>query len=151
MGLGIVHTKLGKQKLNNKSSKEAEVVGTSEYFPYNIWLLMSLLEQGYNMVNITLYQDNQSTTKIERNGRNSCSGHSTHINIRYFFVKDIVNNVEVKIEYCTTHEILADFFTKPLYGGLFHNSRDVIMGYKHITKLLNGEVSIEERVEDQKL
>ena len=30
---------------------EAEVVGTSEYFPYKIWLLMFLLYQGYSIGN----------------------------------------------------------------------------------------------------
>ena len=35
-GTGIVHGKASKQKLNTKSSTETEVVGTSDYLPYNI-------------------------------------------------------------------------------------------------------------------
>ena len=29
--------------------------------------------------------------------------------------------------YCPTHFLLADYFTKPLHGVLFHNFRDIIM------------------------
>ena len=36
MGTGIIHSKCSKQKLNVKSSNEAELVGVSDYIPYNI-------------------------------------------------------------------------------------------------------------------
>ena len=52
------------------------------------------------------------------------------MNIRYFFVKDRVDNNEVKIEYCPTELILADFFTKALQGNLFQKFRSVTMGYQ---------------------
>ena len=32
--------------MNTKTSSESEVVGTSEYFTYNIWVLMLFLDQG---------------------------------------------------------------------------------------------------------
>jgi len=38
LGTGMVHQKSSKQKINVKSSTEAELVGTSEYVPYNVWL-----------------------------------------------------------------------------------------------------------------
>ena len=40
LGVGVLHCKSTKQKLNVKSSTEAELVGASDYMPYNIWLLM---------------------------------------------------------------------------------------------------------------
>ena len=42
---GTIHESPGKQNLNTKRSTEAEVIGTSEYFPYNICLLLFLLKQ----------------------------------------------------------------------------------------------------------
>ena len=42
LGLGILHGKSSKQKLNVKSSTEAELVGISDCLPYNIWLLMCI-------------------------------------------------------------------------------------------------------------
>ena len=36
MGWGVLHSKFSKQKLNTKSSMEAELVGVSEYMPHNM-------------------------------------------------------------------------------------------------------------------
>jgi hypothetical protein len=135
LGWGILHTKSSKQKLMTKSSTEAEVVGLSEYIPYNIWLINFLGAQGYKIEQNIVYQDNKSAIKMEKNGRNSCTGNSRHISIRYFFVKDRVDKGEMKIEHCPTYRMLADFFTKPLQGKAFKASRDVIMGYKHMEEL----------------
>ena len=66
-------------------------------------------------------------------------------------MKDRFDKVEVNIEYCTTHEMLADLFTKPVQGFLFHKFIDIIMRYKHITTLLTGKFSIKKCVGDQKL
>ena len=129
MGLGVLHAKCSKQKLNVKSSTEAELVGASEYLPYNLWLMLFMSEQGYKIKDNTLYQDNQSTILMLKNGRNSCTGNSRHIDIRYFFVKDRIDKEELKIEYCPSSIMLADFFTKPLQGQLFKKFRDVIMGH----------------------
>ena len=135
MGLGVLHAKSSKQKLNVKSSTEAELVGNSDYLPYNIWLLMFMTMQGYEVKNNVLYQDNQSTILMLKNGRNSCTGNSRHINIRYFFVKDRIDKKEIRVEYCPSLIMLADFFTKPLQGALFKKLRDVIMGYRPISDL----------------
>ena len=97
MGWGVIHAKSVNHKLNTKISIEAEVVGTSDYFPYNIWVLMFLLVKGCSILNNTLYQDNQSAVKMEINGRNSCTINSRHINIQYFYMKYIVYKVEVNI------------------------------------------------------
>jgi hypothetical protein len=64
---------------------------------------------------------------LEKNGRGSSSKRTRHINIRYFFVADRVANGEVKIEYCPTGDMLADYFTKPLQGSSFRKFRNEIM------------------------
>ena len=87
MGYGLLHGKWSKQKINVKSSTESELVGVSEYFPYNIWLMMFMDAQGYGIKNNIVYQDNQSTMKIHINGRNLCTGNSRHINIHYFLLR----------------------------------------------------------------
>ena len=139
-GLGTIHAKSSKQKLNTKSSTEAELVGVSEYLPYNIWILMFLHEQGYSLKSNVLQQDNQSAIRMEKNGRNSCTGNSRHVNIRYFFVKDRIDKGELTVDYCPTDIMLADFLTKPLQGYKFQLFRDVIMGYKPISALFVSSV-----------
>ena len=56
---------------------------------------------------------------MEKNGRNSCTGNSRHINIRYFFIKDRIDKKEVKVEYCPTEHMVADYFCKPLFLGIW--------------------------------
>ena len=113
MGWGVLHSKSRKQKLNTKSSTEAELVGVSEYLPHNIWLMNFMEAQGYKVKHNILYQDNESANKMEKNGCNSCTGNSRHISIHYFFVKDRVDKGEVDIQYCPTHQMLADFLLNP--------------------------------------
>ena len=93
-------------------------------------------EQGYQIKENILYQDNKSAILMEINGRNSCTGNSRHINIRYFWVKDRVDKGKIKIRYLPTHLMLADFFTKPLMGKLFETMREYIMGWKPIEDLI---------------
>ena len=150
-GTGVVHAKSSKQKLNTKSSTEAELVGLSEYLPYNIWLLNFLNAQGYRIESNIVFQDNQSAIRMENNGRNSCTGNSRHINIRYYFVKDRVDKGELVIQYCPTLDMLADYFTKPLQGSLFRKFREIIMGWKHINTLKSNPYdanNLKERVEN---
>jgi hypothetical protein len=42
-------TKSTKQKLNTKSSTEAELVGASDYLPHAIWCKKFLEQQGYQI------------------------------------------------------------------------------------------------------
>ena len=145
MGKGMLHNWSSKQKITTKSSTETELVGVSEYIPYNIWLLYFLGEQGYKIENNVIYQDNKSAILMENNGRTSCTGNSRHIHQRYFFVKDRVDQGEMRIEYCPTELMIADYFTKPLQGKLFIYMRDIIMGYTDVNDLVSF-VKIKERV-----
>ena len=148
MGWGVMHGRSSKQKLNTRSTTESELVGVSEYLPYNIWAILFLEMQGYKILQNILFQDNKSAILMEMNGRNSCTGNSRHINVRYFWIKDRVDKGEVKIKHCPTDLMLADYFTKPLQGKIFHIYRDIIMGYKPITDLLS-KIELKERVENQ--
>ena len=134
-GRGAIMSKSSKQKINTKSSTEAELVGASDYLPHAIWAKKFMSAQGYDIEHSILYQDNQSAMKIENNGRRSCGQQSRHIDIRYFFIKDRLCTDNIKIQYCATEQMLADFFTKPLQGYLFKRLCAVVMGHQHIDTL----------------
>ena len=106
-----------------------------KYVPYNIWFIIFMGAQGYAIKNNVIYQDNQSTICMEKNGLKSCTGNSRHIHIKYFFVKDRIDKGEMRVYYCLTHLMLEDLFTKPLMGELFRKLRSVIMGYTSIFEL----------------
>ena len=134
-GWGVLLTKCQKQKLNTKSSTEGEIVGVSDFMPNMIWARMFLEAQGFLLKENILYQDNQSAIKIEENGKKSGGQKTKHMNIRYFFIKDRLKTEGIKVVYCPTGKMIADFFTKPLQGRLFRKFRDVVLGYIHISEL----------------
>ena len=65
------------------------------------------------------FQDNTSAMKLESNGLQSCGEKSRHIDIRFFFIKDVLKRENIELKHCPTERMIADFFTKPLQGGLF--------------------------------
>ena len=152
MGIGLVHQKSSTQKSNSKSSCESEIIGVSEYLPYNLWFLMFLEAQGYGIGSNLIFQDNKSAILLARNGRNSCTGNSRHVAVRYFFIKDRVDKGEVRVEYLPTGLMLADFYTKPLQGRQFEFFKQYIMGWKPMSELLvqhENCASIKEGVENR--
>jgi hypothetical protein len=89
----------------------------------------------------------EKAIKLELNGSASSSQKTRHIDIRQFFVHDRIQTENINIWYCPTHDMLADFFSKPLQGSLFNKFRRVIMGYEHISVLhLPTLDSLKERV-----
>ena len=91
-----------KQKLNTKKSMESKVVGISDYLPHTIWAKYFLTEQGYNLSQNTFYQDNLSVNKMIKNGKQSFSGNSSHIHIRYLFTKDAIERKKMTVKHCRT-------------------------------------------------
>ena len=79
-----------------------------------------------------MYQDNQSAILLENNGRASSSRQTKHLNIRYFFITDRIKKVELKIEYCPTDDMVANFFIKPLQGKKFIQFSKIIMNLKEL-------------------
>ena len=127
LGKGTVYGTCTRQKINTKSSTEAELVGLNDVLPQVLWTRYFLEAQGYEVRDSIVYQDNQSTILLSVNGKASSGRRTRHINIRYFFIKDRVDSGEVKLEYCPTKEMVADFFTKPLQGSQFVKLRNAMM------------------------
>jgi hypothetical protein len=67
-----------------------------------------------------------SVILLENNRRMSSSKCTCHINIQYFFVTDHVKQGNLRVAYCPTDDMIADFFTKPLQG-TYRRFRELIM------------------------
>ncbi len=119
LGKGSVYSTSTRQKINMKSSTESELVGLSDVLPQILLTRYFLEAQGYQVSDSIVYQDNQSAILLEENGKASSGRQTRHINIRYFFVKDRIDSGDMRVTYCPTEEMIADFFTKPLQGGAF--------------------------------
>ena len=66
-GTGVVSVKLSKQKMNSWSSNKAEVIGNSEYLPFNIWFQYFMEDQGYTLDINMLWQDNKGEKMMAEN------------------------------------------------------------------------------------
>ena len=73
LGRGVLNTMSAKQKLNTKSSTEAEFVGESDAMSQIIWTRYLMEAQGYEIDENVIGQDNMSTMLLENNGRASRS------------------------------------------------------------------------------
>jgi hypothetical protein len=110
-----------------------------------------LQAQGHTITSNIFAQDNKSAIQLEKNGRKSCGQKSQHIDIRFFFTKDRIENDNITIEHCPTEQMLADFLTKPLQGILFKQFKAILMGFAHISTLYQNLLlshTSEERVEN---
>ena len=85
LGKGGVFSTSTRQKLNTKSSIEAELVGADNLMPQVLWMQYFMEVQGYGINYNTMYQDNQSTMRMENNSRGSSGKRTRHIAITYFF------------------------------------------------------------------
>ena len=62
-----------------KSMKFRDLGNLSKY----VWIKNFLTEEGYEVKENTIHQDNQSAIRMGIKGRNSCTGNLKHINIRF--------------------------------------------------------------------
>jgi hypothetical protein len=127
LGRGSAYSRSTRQRLNTKSSTEAELVGVDDVMPQVLWTRYFLEAQGYTVRDSIIYQENRSSILLEKNGRRSSGKRTQDIHIRYFFVTDRVKSNEVSIEYCPTGEMNADVYTKPLQGSPFRKFCNRIM------------------------
>ncbi len=65
---------------------------------------------------------------LEMNGWASSSKRTRHIEIRYYYLADQVAKGDLRVVWCTTDEMIADFLTKPLQGKAFVKFQDLLTG-----------------------
>ena len=130
LGRGAIQSISRKQKLNTRSSTEAELIGVDDNMAQVIWTKHFLEAQGYKACKHIIEQDNQSAIKLENNGTKSVGKRSRHINIRYFFVTDQIQKGNIEVKYCPTDDLVSDYMSKPLQGAKFHKHRKSIMNLK---------------------
>jgi hypothetical protein len=73
--------------------------------------------------------DNQSAIRISDN----VSSHSRtkHIDIKHYYINDLVEQGEIKLQWISTEDQLADIFTKTLKTSTFTSLRDRLIHSSH--------------------
>ena len=82
---------------------------------------------------VILYCDNTSAINISKNP--VMHAKTKHIAIKYHYVRELVEDKEVKMEYINTKEQIADIFTKPLPKDAFEYLRGKL-GVLPLTKVV---------------
>jgi Reverse transcriptase (RNA-dependent DNA polymerase) len=127
LGVGNFITSSKVQKLNSKSSTEAEIIAVSDGMNIPLWLVDFLFHQGYKKYPIRLEQDNQSCIALLTKGRSTAET-TRFIEIRKFWITDYIRTGAVEIVYVPTEDMTSDYFTKPLQGAVFSKMVKKIMG-----------------------
>jgi ribonuclease HI len=97
------------------SSAEAELMAAVEAGKELVWFIYLLEELGYKQQTCILMEDNQACIKL---GTHPAIDHkrSKHIDPKWFWTRDHVNNGTFKFQYCPTKSQWADIFTKAVPG-----------------------------------
>jgi hypothetical protein len=123
-----IHWRSLVQKLVTTSSTEAELVAIYDGLDFVIWIRRVIEWIGFKQRPTKLYQDNTSTITMVHMGRGSSGSNTKHIDIRYFFVKQFVDDQTLIIDHLAREHMLADFFASPRTGRDFRRMRDILLG-----------------------
>ena len=134
-GRGPILSRSNKLRDVSKSSSESELVQLSDTTSLAARERDFAIEQQHIDVSEKgiLLEDNKSAIHMANNGK-SISNRTRHIKVRYFFVKQYLDNGEFRLEHCPTKEMIADILTKPLQGDLFLELRDLLLGYEALSR-----------------
>ncbi len=94
------------------STAEAEYVALAAAAQEAVWLRNVMKELREKLPATVIHEDNQSAIAIAKNPQ--FHGRTKHIEIKYHFVRELVDNGTVKLHYCDTSNMLADLLTKGL-------------------------------------
>jgi hypothetical protein len=129
LGRGAIVSNSTKQKLVVKSSAEGEFVTLSDMMSNAAHEKNKLSSMNDGPIKPGLImEDNAAAIQLAERGKSN-SNRTKHIKIRYFFIKQYLDDGEFIIIHCPTQQMIADILTKPLQGALFFTLRDLLLGY----------------------
>nr|GEV36960.1 hypothetical protein [Tanacetum cinerariifolium] len=101
-----------RQKSAEISSTKAEYIALSGCCAQILWMRSQLTDYGLGFNKIPMYYDNKSVIALCCN--NVQHSRSKHINIRYHFIKEHVENGVIELYFVNTEYQLTNIFTKAL-------------------------------------
>jgi hypothetical protein len=123
LGSAMVSWCSRKQSSVALSTAEAEYIALSVAVREAVWLRKLLTDLfDHEMDPIIIHCDNQSCVKLSENP--VFHDRSKHIEIKYHYIRDMVQRKAVHVQYLPTHEQIADIFTKPLAKTKFEYFRE---------------------------
>jgi hypothetical protein len=112
-GVGAVSWSSKKQGVVSLSSTEAEYVAQTHAAKEAIWLRSFVSEiTGKAAEPLTISCDNQGAIALSKD--NKFHARTKHIDLRYHFIREAVEDGKIKVKYVPTNDNVSDIFTKAL-------------------------------------
>eukprot|EP00253_Pinus_taeda_P014314 PITA_14314 len=113
LGSGPITWACKKQAAISLSSAEAEYRGAVETSKEALWLRQILSELGFEQQHpTTLWCDNQSAIQLCKDPVQH--QHSKHTELHMHFIRKLIHDHVLEVQYCSTDDQVADIFTKAL-------------------------------------
>ena len=115
---GAVSWYSGKQKSIITSTAQAEYVALSHASKEALFLRQLFTEfEGFDYDPVLTQEDNQAALAIAKNP--VFYSKTKHIDICYHFVREVIADKHIVLQYCSTKEMIADILTKPIAKAIF--------------------------------
>ena len=95
-----------------------------------------------------LYQDNQPAIQVASGNRNLASK-TKHMDIRVWKLRERIDDRLVVLEFCATHDMLADIGTKALGVSQFQQLRDLANGYA-LCRAMHPDMDLRPHLEESR-
>jgi hypothetical protein len=128
----------GKQSVVAKSTGEAELIAENKVGDMVEWKLQLMEELGYPQKMVITHVDSKCAMNMARNGTGSFK-RAKHIKVHYFWLKDLIDEGIIKLEYQSTNELVADILTEPLTGTQFQYLLYKLIGWNNESDDSNDE------------
>jgi hypothetical protein len=113
LGVGAVSWRSRRQRAVARSSMEAEYMALSQAACEAVWLRRLLEQMGFAQDQPTvLLADNQGSMALATNPVHH--DRSKHIDIQHHYIREVVDDKLVMLQYCSTQDMAADVLTKSL-------------------------------------
>jgi len=107
------------------STTEAEYIAAVSAGQEILWLRNLFSELGYDIEGpSTLYIDNQSAVSVAKNPEHH--GRIKHLDLRFYWLRDAVEDGEICVKYCPTTQMPADLLTKCLKKVKMKEAREML-------------------------
>jgi hypothetical protein len=122
LGRSLVSWASKKQNSVALSTAEAEYIIACHCCAQLLWMRQTLRDYGCKLSKVPLICDNESIIRMVDNPVEH--SRTKHIDIRYHLLRDHQQKGDIEIAYVSTHNQLADIFTKPLDEKTFSKLRN---------------------------
>ena len=113
LGTGAISWSSKLQTIVTLSTTEAEYIAAVAAGQEILWLRNLFSELGYKTKDAsTLYIDNQSAVSVAKNPEHH--GRIKHLDLRFYWLRDIVDSGQISVVHCPTAKMPADLLTKSL-------------------------------------